>query len=169
MRVIVGILFMTAFVLISWSLVARYAGSWGVPYFSFKTERGSSCKNDFLGYTCRPITLADLEFYADVDLPETTTVVTSRYRATHDYQLDAELQVPRASAAAALQGLTESFGPCQLDHPLPMSTQGLTAVCVLANDDAVTSDVDTSSRLYVIGTGLRGDGSRFILLSVKSR
>ena len=33
-------------------VVTRYAGGWGVPYFSFTSERGSRCTNDFAGYTC---------------------------------------------------------------------------------------------------------------------
>lgn len=169
MRIIVGIMLMTAFVMISWSLISRYAGGWGVPYFSFQTERGSTCKNDLIGYTCRPVTLSDLEFYGEVTLPSTTRVVTSTYRATHDYQLDAQLAVPRAGAAQALQGLNESFGRCLRDRPPPMPTTGLTSVCVMANDDAVTRDVDISSRLYNVGTALRRDGVRVVYLSVKSR
>lgn len=169
MRVIVGIMLMTAFVMVAWSLVTRYAGGWGVPYFSFETERGSACTNNLIGYTCDPMTLADLEFYGEMDLPNNTRVVTSTYRATHDYQLSAQLLVPRANAAAALRGLNESFGRCLPDRPPPMSTTGLTAVCVMANDDAVTRDVDISSRLYNVGTGLRADGARVVYLTIKSR
>ncbi len=169
MRVVIGIMLMTAFVMISWALITRYAGTWGVPYFSFQTERGSTCRNDLIGYTCHPVTVSDVEFYGEVDLPSTTRVITSTYRSTHDYQLDAQLAVPRANAAQALQGLTESFGACLPDRPAPMSTAGLTAVCVMANDDTVTRDVDISSRLYVVGTALRKDGVRVVSLSVKSR
>ena len=160
---------MTAFVMVAFGLVIRYAGSWGVPYFSFQTDRGSTCKNDLTGYTCDPLTLADLEFYGEVDLPPDTVVLDSTYRSTHDYQLDARLEAPAASADAALQGLLESFGPCQPGHLAPMNTAGLDAVCVMANDDAVTNDAETSSRLYTVGTGLRPDGSRAIVMSVKSR
>jgi len=169
MRVVIGIMLMTAFVMISWALIARYAGSWGVPYFSFQTERGSSCKNDLTGFTCEKMTLADIEFYGEVDLPSTTRVITSTYRSTHDYNLHAQLLVPANAAAAALKGLNESFGSCQPNHPAPMPTAGLTAVCVLVNDDTITRDVDTSSRLYAVGTGLRKDGVRVISMSIKSR
>ncbi len=48
-------------------MVTRYAGGWGVPYFSFTSERGSRCTNDFAGYTCDPVTLADVEFFGDVE------------------------------------------------------------------------------------------------------
>jgi hypothetical protein len=168
-RIITGIMLMTAFVMISLAIITRYAGGWGVPYFSFQTERGSSCTNNLTGYTCHPVTLPDVTFYGDVELPKDTRVVSATYHSTHDYQLNASLLVPRASAPAALAGLHESFGGCQPEHLAPMSTRGLTAVCVMANDDAVTNDAETSSRLFTVGTGLRSDGSRTIVLSVKSR
>jgi hypothetical protein len=160
---------MTAFVMICGGLIARYAGGWGVPYFSFQTDRGSTCKNDLIGYTCTPMTIPDIEFYGEVDLPPNTRVVSSTYRSTHDYALTANLLVPANAAPAALKGLYESFGTCQPDHPAPMNTAGLTGVCVLVNDDTITRDVDTSSRLYDVGTGLRRDGSRVIYMAIKSR
>lgn len=168
-RVVIGLLLMAAFVLITSALVVRNAGAWGVPYFSFTTERGSTCKNALTSYTCNPVTLADVEFYGDVDLPPTTRVVNARYHATHDYELDATLLVPPAGARAALTALADSFGSCKPGHPAPMSTTGLTSICIMANDDAVTSDTDTSSSLYAVGTGLRKDGSRLIVLAIKSR
>jgi len=169
MRVVIGILLMAAFVMVSWAIIARFAGGWGVPYFSFQTDRGTTCENDLTGYTCHQMTLPDLEFYGEVDLPSSTRVVSSTYRATHDYQLEAQLLVPAAGQAAALKGLQESFGACQSGHLPPMNTRGLTAVCVMANDDAVTNDAQTSSRLYTVGTGLRKDGVRVVAMSVKSR
>ncbi len=169
-RIVTGIMLMAAFVMIVWAVLTTFAGRWGVPYFSFQTDRGSTCQNQLSGYTCQPVTLADLQFYGDVTLPGNTRVVTSRYRATHDYQLEGQLLVPRATAAAALAGLQDSFGPCRPGHPAPMSTKGLTAVCVQANDDAtLAGDSELSSRLYVVGTGLRRDGSRVIVMNVRSR
>jgi hypothetical protein len=161
---------MSAFVMVLWALLTSRAGAWGVPYFSFETERGSSCTNNLTGYTCQPVTLADVQFYGDVTLPADTLVVKSRYHATHDFQIEASLLAPAKSAPAALAGLHESFGPCQANHPAPMPTAGLTGVCVLANDDAtITRDSDTSSRLYVVGTALRADGSRLIVMTIQSR
>lgn len=168
-RVLIGTMLMAAFVMIALALITRYAGGWGVPYFSFRTERGSSCTNNLTGYTCQPVTLPDVKFYGDVDLPDDTRVVSSTYRSTHDYKLDATMLVPATSAATALAGLHDSFGACQPRHLAPMSTVGLTAVCVMANDDAVTNDAETSSRLFTVGTGLRPNGTRTIVLSVKSR
>jgi hypothetical protein len=169
-RIIIGIMLMAAFVLISWSVLTRFAGGWGVPYFSFETDRGTPCTNNLTGYVCHQMTVPDIEFYGDVVLPSDTRVIDSTYRSTHDYQLSTQLLVPRTSEGPALAGLHESFGPCVRDHPAPMPTAGLTALCVLANDDAtITRDADTSSRIYTVGTGLRQDGSRVIAMFVRSR
>ncbi len=106
-------------------LVARYAGGWGVPYFTFTTERGSTCKNGFTGYTCAPLTLADVEFFGQVDLPDDTAVETATYRATHDYRLDARLQVPAGSAEVGLTALVEAYGKCGTGRPSPLDGDGL--------------------------------------------
>ena len=94
-RISIGILLMAGFVLILFGLITRYAGGWGVPYFSFTSDRGSPCTNKLTGYICDPLTLADVEFYGDVDLPADTKVISGRYRSTHDYKLEARLEVPR--------------------------------------------------------------------------
>jgi hypothetical protein len=168
-RVIEGILLMAAFVLIAMAIVTQYAGGWGVPYFSFTSERGSPCRNNLSGYTCTPLTLPDLEFYGDVDLPDDSRMISGTYTATHDYQLDATIEVPPRSAKAALDGLKEAYGDCQQGHPTPLDTEGLRSVCVLANDDLHTRTAELSSRLYIVGTGLRKDGSRPIVLTMRSR
>lgn len=160
---------MAGFVLILLAILTRFAGAWGVPYFTFTSERGSKCTNNFTGYICSPITLAEVEFYADLDLPDDTDVVSGTYRSTHDYHLEAVLEVPAASAAAALKSLNATFGPCVPNQPSPLSTTGLTKVCVMANLDAFTEAGEPASHLYVIGTGLRKDGKRPIALSIKSR
>ncbi|HEU5486938.1 MAG TPA: hypothetical protein VFU98_18695 [Microlunatus sp.] len=170
MRISIGLLLMAGFVMILFGLITRYAGGWGVPYFSFTSDRGSPCVNKLTGYVCEPLTLADVQFYSDAELPADTKVVSGAYTATHDYTLRARLEVPRASAAVALKGLTEEFGGCVPGHPVPMETTQLSAVCVLANDDAVTRQGEPPSRLYVIGTGIRADdGTRVIDLSIRSR
>ncbi|MDN5770048.1 MAG: hypothetical protein L0H24_04045, partial [Microlunatus sp.] len=170
MRVGVGILLMTGFVMILFGLVIRYAGSWGVPYFSFTSERGSPCTNKLTGYVCDPLTLADLRFYSDVELPADTRVISGTYTATHDYTLTARLEVPKASASAAMASLKDEFGPCVKDHPVPAGINQLKSICVLANDDAVTRSGEPPSRLFVIGTGVRADdGTRVIEINVRSR
>lgn len=170
MRVSIGILLMTAFVMILFGLITRYAGGWGVPYFSFTSDRGSPCTNKLTGYVCDPITLADVQFYSDAELPADTKVISGSYVATHDYVLKARLEVPKVSAPAAMAALADEFGPCVAGHPVPMETTQLTAVCVLANDDAVIRQGEPPSRLYVIGTGVRtDDGTRVVEMTVRSR
>ncbi len=159
---------MAAFVSASLFIVTRYAGGWGVPYFSYTSERGSVCTNDFTGRTCTPLTLADVEFFSDLDLPNDTRVISGTYRATHDYRLDAVLEVPPAGAAKALAALNDGFGKCQPGHPSPLDRRGLTKLCVLANDNSYTASGEPDSRLFTIGTGLRKDGTRAISMSIKS-
>ncbi len=171
LKVLGGMVAMAVFVGVALLIVTRYAGGWGVPYFSFTTDRGSHCVNNFTGYVCTPTTLADVEYFGDIDLPDDTTVRSGTYRSTHDYQLESLLDVPAGSSAAALKALNEAFGKCLPGHPSPISTQGLTKTCVMANDDTtvVDSGGEPASRLYAIGTGLRKDGTRVIGLSIKSR
>jgi len=168
LRILVGIVLMGLFVTASLFVVTRYAGGWGVPYFSFTSERGSRCTNDFAGYTCDPVTLADVEFFGDVNLPDDSRIVRGTYRATHDYRLDAVLEVPAPHAAAALHSLREGFGKCQPGHPSALNPAGLTKICVLANDTNYTASGEPDSRLFTIGTGLRKDGTRVIALAIKS-
>lgn len=169
LRVLGGIALMAAFVLIVLAILTRFAGAWGVPYFGFTSERGSECTNNLTGYVCSPITLAEVEFHAEIDLPDDTKVVNGAYRSTHDYQLEAQLDVPAASAEAAWKSLSTAFGRCVPNQPSALNTRGLTKVCVMANLDAFTEGGEPASRLYVVGTGLRKDGSRPIALSIKSR
>jgi hypothetical protein len=160
---------MAAFVIIVFAILAQFAGGWGVPYFSFTSDRGSPCRNNLTGYTCSPLTLADLNFYADVDLPADSKIISGSYVATHDYQLDAQVEVPRRSATQALAALKDAYGACHPNHPSTLDTRGVRQLCVLANDDTLARGGELSSRLYAIGTGVRADGTRLIALTMKSR
>ena len=125
LRVLIGILLMFAFALGTLAIMVRYAGGWGVPYFSFTTENGSRCTNTLTGYECQSMTLADVEFFGRVDLPDNTRVVSASYQSTHDYRLDALLDVPARSADAALYELNETFGKCGKQQPQPLAISGL--------------------------------------------
>jgi hypothetical protein len=151
------------------AVLFHYAGGWGVPYFSFRTERGSTCVNTFTGFRCDQLTLDDVRFFSGVDLPGSTRVVTSHYRSTHDYQLQATLEVPPAGARAAQLALADTFGRCVQGHPSPLSGQAVSGVCVLANDTEVTESGVPDSRVFVVATGLRADKTRVVSLSVRSR
>lgn len=169
LRVLVGTVLMAAFVAVALAVVLRYAGGWGVPYFSFTNARGSHCVNNLTGYTCSPTTLADVKYFGDIDLPEDTRVVSGTYHSTHDYQLDSVLEVPPAKSAAALKTLNQAFGGCVSNHPAPMDTQGLTRTCVMANDDSVIESGEPTSRVYTVATGIRKDGTLVVGLAIRSR
>ena len=168
LRVLAGIAMMVGFVLITFAILVRFAGSWGVPYFDFTSERGSKCTNNLTGYVCSPTTLAEVEFYADLDLPDDTRVIEGTYRSTHDYRLEAFLEVPPGSADAALKSLNAAFGPC-INQPSPLNTEGLQQICTMATLDAFNSSEEPPSRLYVVGTGVREDGTRPISITIRSR
>jgi hypothetical protein len=167
-RVLIGIAGMALFAGVLLLIVFRYAGSWGVPYFSFTSERGSPCTNTLTGYVCSPLTLSDVEYWADVELPESTVVKNGTYTATHDYQLTASLIVPAADTKAAEKSLESSFGKCG-SRAAPMDTTGLEDVCVMANEDAVSRSEQSASRLWAVGTGTTADGNLVIRMSIKSR
>ena len=156
-------------VLVALLVLARFAGGWGVPYFSMTTDRGSTCVNTFTGFDCSSVTLADIAYFGDVELPPDTRVVSSHYHSTHDYQLEAVLELPPASAPAGLAALKDSFGSCVKNHPSPLAEDGLKSVCILANDQDTTQSGVPDSRLYVVGTALRADETRVVNLSVRSR
>jgi len=160
---------MLAFVGVAVLVLVREAGGWGVPYFSFTSAHGSPCRNDLAGYTCTSMTLEDVEFFGDVDLPAGTRVVTSRYHATHDYDLQARLEVPKASAATALAQLRSAYGTCHRDARPPAPTTGLSGVCVILTGDGSDEAGEQPSRIVNVGTGLRPDGVRVVDLAVRSR
>ena len=101
--------------------------------------------------------------------PTTARSSAARYRSTHDYRLDAVVEVPAPHAAVALRSLHEGFGKCQAGHPSPLNPAGLTKICVLANDNAYTASGEPDSRLFTIGTGVRKNGTRVISMAIKSR
>jgi len=156
-------------VVVALLVLARFAGAWGVPYFSTTTERGSRCVNTFTGFECPSVTLGDIGYFGDVELPPATRVVSSHYRSTHDYQLEAVLEVPPADAADGLTALQESYGTCVKNHSSPLSEPGLKSLCILANDQDTTATGTPDSRVYVVATALRPDKTRVVNLSVRSR
>lgn len=164
-------LMMLGSVAIVFAILTQFAGHWGVPYFGFTTDRGSTCTNDWTGYTCDQLTVNDLNWWGDTTLPADTSIRSARYVSTHDYTLDATVEVPKQQAAATLAGLQQSFGSCVSDHPAPPATKGLKSVCVMADNlaDAGSNDPNKSSRLYTIGTGLRPNGARLIVVDITSR
>jgi len=115
------------------------------------------------------MTLADVEYIGNVDLPDDSSVVASTYRSTHDYQMEAIIEVPSVSADQALASLNQAYGDCIKELPSPVSTKGMHQNCVMANADALEESDEPSSRMYMIGTGVRKDGTRVIGMVLKSR
>jgi hypothetical protein len=168
-RIVIFCVTLVLAVIVALLVLARFAGGWGVPYFSTTTDRGSRCVNTFTGFECPSLTLADIGYFGDVEMPTGTRVISSHYRSTHDYQLQAELEVPRASAAAGLKALQEAYGPCVKNHPSPLTEHGLTSLCIMANDQDTTESGTPDSRLYVVATAVQADKTRVVNLSVRSR
>ncbi len=169
LRVLGGTALMLAFVAAVLVLLVRQAGGWGVPYFSFTSEHGSPCRNNLTGFTCEPLTLADVEFFGDLDLPDDTVVLAGRYQATHDYEMTARLRVPRGSAKQADRLLRESFGPCREGVSTPLPTRGLTKVCTMASENGADELGEVGSRLFTVGSGLDRKGNRVVGLVIRSR
>jgi hypothetical protein len=156
-------------VIVALLILARFAGGWGVPYFSTTTDRGSRCVNTFTGFDCPSLTAADIGYFGDVELPPGTQVVSSHYHSTHDYQLEAVLEIPPASASDGLKALEDSYGKCVKNHPSPLTEPGLKSLCILANDQDTTETGVPDSRVFVVATALRADKTRVVNLSVRSR
>ena len=84
--------------------------------------------------------------------PTTVRWSTGTYRSTHDYQMEAIIEVPLDSADQALTSLNQTFGNCISELPSPLNTEGNPHTCVMANDDVFSESEEPSSRLYLIGT-----------------
>ncbi len=156
-------------VIVALLILARFAGGWGIPYFSMTTDRGSRCVNTWTGFDCPSVTAADVGYFGGVDLPAGTQVVSSHYHSTHDYQLEAVLEIPPTSAKDGLAALEDSFGRCVKNHPSPLTEPGLKTLCILANDQDTTESGVPDSRVFVVATAVRADSTRVVNLSVRSR
>ena len=162
---------MIVLVLAGFLILSRYAGGWGVPYFSFSTDRGSACTNDLTGYHCDDVSRADIEWWGDLTLPDSAAITSSHYKSTHDFTLDAVVTVPKADAAKTYAALRKTFGACVPDHPTQLDTDGLTHICVMANDasDSTTDSAPLADTLYEVTTGVQKDGSLTIGIHEESR
>ena len=151
-------------------ILSRYAGGWGVPFFSFHTDRGSTCTNDWTGYHCDRVTLDDIRWWGDIHLPDSAVVQRAHYKSTHDFSLDAVVSVPKSDAARTLASTNKTFGACA-EHPTRLDTTGLRSVCVRANDATASSEQSSTfaDTLYEVTTGIGKDGSLIIGIHEQSR
>lgn len=152
-------------------ILSRYAGGWGVPYFTFVTDRGTTCTNDFTGYHCDHLTKADIEWWGDIRLPARTRLISSYYKSTNNFRLDALMEIPASKQKWMTAELQKSFGPCLADHPTRMDTTGLRKLCVRANDvsDSIDSSKPLADTLYEVTTGFRKNGAMYLNLHEESR
>lgn len=152
-------------------ILSRYAGGWGVPYFTFVTDRGTTCTNDFTGYHCDNLTRADIQWWGDIHLPADVRLIRSHYKSTNEFTLDALMEIPVAKQKSMTASLAKSFGPCIADHPTRMDTTGLSRLCVRANDasDSTDSSKPLADTLYEVTTGYRKNGAMYLNLHEESR
>lgn len=152
-------------------IVFHYAGSWGVPFFSFTTDRGGKCTNTITGYTCDQLTPADISWWGDVDLPQHTNVVSGHYESTDKSRLDAVVVVPKSEAKSTYKKLRKTFGSCGRKRPSNIDASKLKHRCIMAHPESEprADHGPGSDRTYVISTGLRHDGDRVIGIKEKSR
>lgn len=152
-------------------ILSRFAGGWGVPYFSFTTDRGGECTNKLIGYSCDKLTIDDIRWWGDVKLPDDTKIEHAHYESTQNFKLDAVVVVPKDEAKKTHQGLVKTFGSCGRDRPSNIDENKLKHRCVMANQasDPKRHHGPVANRNYVISTGLRADGSRMIGIQEESR
>lgn len=147
------------------------AGRWGVPMFSFKNEYGTKCKNGFLGHTCDPMTLADIEARSKVDLPDDTQVLIGRWNKTHDYEMSARVRFPQASAQVGRDALAKEFGECKPNIPNPLTqVEGVKDICTMTNVGRISTDGKAPDpRIWQVSMGFQADGSSVADLHIRSR
>ncbi|WP_141211153.1 hypothetical protein [Enemella dayhoffiae] len=171
MRILIGFCTMVLVMVIAWLIVWTNAGRWGVPMFSFTNEHGSKCRNDFIGRSCSPMTLEDIRFRSQVEIPDGTKVLLSSWKETHDFELTARLVYPGGEAkGAGWIALSKKFGECRQNAPSPLSTvPDLDGLCVMSNETVRTEGGQPTDRIWQISTANQKDGTMLVHMDIKSR
>lgn len=166
----IGVGLMVAAIVVATLVIAINAGRWGVPLFPFTNAYGSQCRNDWLGHTCTPLTVADIERHIGVDIPDDATVVSSRWKQTHDYDLSARLVYPQAVARDGWDALGEKFGDCRRDLPSPLSQEpDLSGLCVMTNEGGGDLVGTPSPQIWRVATATQADGNTVVDIHLRSR
>lgn len=169
-RTWIGVGVMFALLVAAAVFIIANAGRWGVPMFSFTNDYGSQCRNDWLGHSCSNLTRADLERHLGLRLPEETTIVSSRWRQTHDYGLQTRLVYPEAVARAGWEQLTEKFGACRQGLPSALSElPDLSGLCVMTNEGIGQAGTEPSPEIWRIATATQVDGDTVVDIALRSR
>ncbi len=167
----IGTAIMVVLVAILIAVLSRFAGGWGVPFFSFTTDRGGKCTNTLTGYECDRLTVGDISWWGDVDLPRHTKIIRAHYESNAVFELNAVVVVPKEDAKSTYKKLHKTFGSCGRKRPGNVNTSKLNHGCTMANQETDPKEHHgpVANRNYVISTGLRHDGSRVIGIKEKSR
>lgn len=167
LRGLIGAATALAILAIVFLILIVNAGRWGVPMFSFTNEYGSRCKNNWVGFTCSPMTLADVEARIGTQLPPQARVVSGTWTQTHDYQLDARLILPKDARETGLNQLKAVFGDCK-HFPGALKATEYADQCVMSNE-GLTVDGNPTPRIWTVSTGIGTDGNTAVQISVRSR
>lgn len=168
-RVLIGTALMLLVVLVALGILMLNAGRWGVPYFSFTTDRGSRCTNTWTGYHCENITVADYNRWSDFALPDGTMLMKSSYtKDNNDFTIEAQLRTDAAHAEAVGLALVARYGACHSDGVRPIELVGYDQICLINSDHQRGTQTSSLSRKWVIATGVAKDGSRLTVLSFGS-
>jgi len=169
-RVLIGIGLMLALVAGGLGILGSQAGDWGVPYFSFTTENGTTCTNTWIGHTCDDVTLADFEQWADLQVPEGTTLLSASYTKTNaDFEVVAELRTDPEHAKEFGELLKEKYGKCQDAGYRPEELADHDEVCLVNSVLARGTQDAPLTRRWLLSTGVAKDGTRLTLLTFASR
>lgn len=169
LRILTGMVAMAVFAGALLWVLTRFAGGWGVPYFSFTTDNGSTCTNTLTGFVCNSITPADFALYSRQALPPGTVIVAGSMEITHNYTINAVLVTTKAQAANAAKVLTKEFGACGTG-PTPAELAKATKICRMTTDDDVPdTDRPPPEKTYTVTTGLMNNGQRVTVLQIQSR
>lgn len=169
-RVLIGITLMIALVAGGLAYLGSRAGEWGVPYFSFTTAHGTDCTNTWTGYTCADVTQADFEEWADLKIPEGTTLVTAKYTKNNaDFEVVSELRTDAKHAKPFGEALAKKYGQCQGAGYQPAELKDHKDVCLVNSVLARGTQEAPLTRRWMLATGVDADGSRLTLLTFASR
>lgn len=169
-RVLIGMAAMLLAVCVALGVLMLNAGRWGVPYFSFTTERGSHCTNTWSGYHCENITVADYNRWSDFALPAGTVLMKSSYTKDNgDFEIAAQLRTEAQHADAVGKALLARYGACQASGVRPVELVGYDKVCLVNSDLNRGTQSGSLSRKWVLATGVAPDGSRLTVLTFGSR
>lgn len=172
LKVITGITGIAVVVLFLWLILSGLAGRWGVPGFAFTNDYGSDCKNNLTGYTCSPMTLADIEQATGFDLPEDAEVQSSLLTMPNDeVQAQILLTAQQAEEIAVHDRLQQNYGDCSPLAASPLnSIPGLTDLCVRTNMGVTVTEAEqATTKLWRVSVANTPEGNVLVDFDIRNR